>query len=89
MDRLIKIVPVLVIVSLVGFSFRIDDSEFSNSESAFLCTMVVLLFMALVYVVSVWKKWVIMKPGKYFVVMITASLITYGVLYASLEYFYS
>ncbi|MDV6168905.1 hypothetical protein R1T16_10745 [Flavobacterium sp. DG1-102-2] len=87
MERLIKSVPVIVIVSLLGFFFQSGDAEFSHAESSILCGMVVFMFTSLMYIFMLRHNKKIMRPGIYFVFMVAAAVVTYIVLYASLEYF--
>jgi len=89
MDRLIKSIPIIVIVSFLGFFFQSSDAEFSNSESAGLCALVVLLLTSLVYVFKTRLKLTITNPAKYMFFIVAAGLLTYIVLYKSLEYFYN
>lgn len=88
MERLIKSVPVIVIVSLLGFFFQSGDAEFSHAESSLLCGMVVFMFTSLMYIFMRHKKAKIMRPSIYFIFMVAAAVITYVTLYAGLEYFY-
>jgi len=89
MDRLIKSVPIIVIASFLGYFFQSGDSEFSNLESASFCALMVFMLTALLYIFRKPLRLAITNPGKYMFFMIAAALLTYGVLYASLEYFYN
>jgi putative effector of murein hydrolase LrgA (UPF0299 family) len=89
MDKFIKIVPVIVGMCLLAFVLQIDDSEYTNTTAAMLCASVVVLLTAVVYIIMDYFEHSLMPAGRYLVVMFGSGFVTFAVLYASLEYFYS
>lgn len=89
MDKFIKSVPLVVLAGLAVFIWQSGDKEYSNIIAATLCALIVFMLTGLVYTVMSYFKMHIMPAGHYLCVMIGAGLLTFGVLYASLEYFYT
>lgn len=89
MDRFIKIVPVIVAVCVVVIIWDTDDAEYTNTVASSLCASFVLMLASIVYIILDHFKQRLMPAGHYVVVMFVAAFITFAVLYASLEYFYT
>lgn len=89
MDKFIKSVPLVVVVSLLVVLWQAGDDEYTNVVAASLCAAVVFMLTAVVYIVMNFFKLSLMPAGRYVAVMFAAGFLTFGVLYASLEYFYS
>lgn len=89
MDKFIKSVPLISIVGLLLFVWQSGSAEYSNIEAAGLCALIVFMLTALVYIIMGYLKMGIMPPKHYVCVMFGAGFLTFGALYASLEYFYT
>lgn len=89
MDKFIKSVPIIVTVGLLAVILVRGDAEYSNMAASILCASVVIMLTGLVYIILSHFKQRLMPPGYYLGVMFAAGLITFAVLYMSLEYFYS
>ena len=88
-DRFIKIVPLIVILSVLAIVWNTGDAEYTNTAASSLCASFVLMLAAIVYIILDHFKQRFMPAGHYVVVMFIAALLTFAILYASLEYFYT
>ena len=88
MDRFIKSVPVITGLGLLGLTWQSGNAEHSNSVISLVCASVVFMLTALVYILRVHFGHSMMNANRYIVVMAAAALLTFMVLYLSLEYFY-
>lgn len=89
MDKLIKNIPIIVAFCLLLIIWYIGDRDYSNIFIALLCASVIFMVTASVYIVRVRLGMTMMAANQYIIVMLSAGLLTFAVLYASLEYFYS
>ncbi len=81
--------PLIAIAGIVAIIWQSGDAEYSNEAASGLCSLVVILFTAVVYIVMGWLKQSLMPAGRYTCVMLGAGIIAFAVLYFSLEYFYT
>lgn len=89
MDKFIKSVPLIALVSLLAVVWQSGDAEYSNEAASALCALVVILFTAVVYIVMGWFNQRLMPAGRFTCVMFGAGILAFAVLYFSLEYFYT
>lgn len=89
MNRFIKSVPLLVTVGILAIVWYTGDAEYTNMAASSLCASLVFMLAAIVYIILDYFKQSLMPARHYVVVMFAAGLITFAVLYVSLEYFYA
>lgn len=76
----------LVFIAVV---WQYGDTEYANGITAVMCSGLVVLLTAVVYIIMDYYDKNIMPAERYVFVMAISGLVTFLVLYASLEYFYS
>ncbi|RDI15915.1 hypothetical protein DEU42_101208 [Flavobacterium sp. AG291] len=89
MDKFIKSIPLIVAFSLSVIIWQEGDSDFSNVTSAIVCASVVVMLAAIIYIILDYFEQSVMPAGKYILLMFSAGVITFAVLYACLQYFYT
>lgn len=89
MDKFIKSIPIIVAFSLSVIIWQEGDSDFSNVTSATVCASVVVMLAAFIYIILDYFGQSFMPAGRYIVLMLSAGLVTFAVLYACLQYFYT
>ncbi|MHA3787749.1 hypothetical protein ACX0HA_06010 [Flavobacterium hauense] len=89
MDKFIKSVPLIITIGLLATVWKIGDAEYSNITAAVFCAAAVMMFISLAYIILDHFKQRLIRPGYYICLMLMAGLVTFAILYASLEYFYS
>ncbi|PZR21640.1 MAG: hypothetical protein DI539_07430 [Flavobacterium psychrophilum] len=89
MDKFIKSIPIIVAFSLLILIWQVGDDEFSNLTAALVCASVVVMLAAVLYIIMNYFEQNLMPAKRYIVLILVAGLITFIILYAGLEYFYS
>lgn len=85
MDKLIKSIPFIVVFCLVLAIWYIGDNDYSNVFIATLCASVIFILTASVYILRVRLGKTMMVAENYIIVMLGAGLLTFTILYLSLE----
>lgn len=85
MDKVIKCIPFIVILCLILAIWYIGDGDYSNVFIATLCASVIFMLTASVYIVRVRLGKTMMVAESYIIVMLGAGLLTFTILYVSLE----
>lgn len=89
MDRFIKSVPIIITLIFISIMISSAEGTYSNVTIAALCALVIFMLTAGVYIIRIHQNKTMMVANSYFFVMLGSGLLTFIVLYAGLEYFYS